>query len=168
MIRPIATSLPGMIRDEKITVSPAASLSSWLPDGDPAERGARLALPAGGDDQQLLARQAHRLVEPHRLGEIAQVAGRLGHPENPLERAAGDAYSTAGLGRDPADGLQPGGVGREGRDQHPPLGLGDLLGHALVDALLGPRGGVLEDVGGIAHQRQHALIADPGQHLRAR
>ena len=32
MIRPIATSLPGMIRDEKMTVSPSPSLSSWLPD----------------------------------------------------------------------------------------------------------------------------------------
>ena len=35
--------------------------------GDPAERRARFALPAGGDDQHLVARQAHRFVETNRL-----------------------------------------------------------------------------------------------------
>ena len=31
MMRPIATSLPGMIRDEKMTVSPSLSLRSCVP-----------------------------------------------------------------------------------------------------------------------------------------
>ena len=53
MMRPIATSLPGMIRDEKITVSPSPSFSSCVPPSDAPERGARLALPAGRDDQHL-------------------------------------------------------------------------------------------------------------------
>ena len=168
MIRPIATSLPGMIRDEKITVSPSVSLSSWLPDGDPAERRARLALAAGGDDQHILARQAHRLVERDRRGEIAQIAGRLGDAQDPVERAAGDAHPPPGLDRDLADGLQPRGVGREGRDQHPPLRRLDLRAQPGVDAFLRSRRLGLEHVGRIAHQGEHALVADPRQHLGAR
>ena len=56
-----------------------------IAERDPAERGARLALPAGGDDQHFAARQAHRLVEADRLGEIAQIAGRLRDPEDAVE-----------------------------------------------------------------------------------
>ena len=55
MIRPIATSLPGMIRDEKMTRVAFAELELVRARGDAAERGARLALPAGGDDQHLAA-----------------------------------------------------------------------------------------------------------------
>ena len=57
---------------------------------------------------------------------------------------------------DPADGLQPRGVRREGRDQHPALGLGDLGEQPGVDAFLGARRLVLEDIGRIAHEREHA------------
>ena len=103
MIRPIATSLPGMIRDEKMTVSPSPSLSSWLPEGDAAERRARLALPAGGDDQHLIARQAHRFVEADRRREILEIARRLGDAQDAVERAAGDAHLAPGLDRDPPD-----------------------------------------------------------------
>ena len=40
-----------------------------LAEGDPGERRARLALAAGGDDHDLVARQAHRLIEVDRLLE---------------------------------------------------------------------------------------------------
>ena len=156
MIRPIATSLPGMIRDEKMTVSPSTSLSSCVPGGDAAKRGARLALPAGGDDQHLLARQAHRFVERNRRREILQIAGRLGDAQDAVERAPGDAHLAAGLAADPADGLEPRGIGRKGGDEHAALGLGDLGEQPGVDAFLRTRRLVLEDVGGIAHQREHA------------
>ena len=53
MIRPIATSLPGMIRDEKITVSSSVKLELVRARGNAAKRSARLALPARRDDQQL-------------------------------------------------------------------------------------------------------------------
>ena len=58
---------------------------------------------------------------------------------------------------DAADRLQPRRVGGEGRDQHAALGLGDLGEQAGMDAFLGARRLVLEDVGRIAHQREDAL-----------
>ena len=57
-------------------------------DGDAAERRARLALPAGRDDQHFLRGQPHRFVEADRRREILQIAGRLGDPQDPVERAA--------------------------------------------------------------------------------
>ena len=73
-----------------------------------------------------------------------------------------------GLARDPADRLQPRGVGGEGRDEHAALGLRHLREQPGMDALLGSGRLVLEDVGGIAHEREHALVADLRQHLGAR
>ena len=143
-----------MIRDEKIT--------------DAAERGARLTLPAGGDDQHLVPRQAHRFVEADRRRKIAQVTGRLGDPQDPIERAAGNAHLALRFQRDPADRLQARRVRREGRHQHPPLGLRDLREEPFVNALLGARRRILEDVRRIAHQREHAFVPDLRQHLRAR
>ncbi len=68
--RPIAISLPGIWRLENSTTSPSVRLDRVLLLGHARERRARLALPAGGDDQHLAARQAHRRVEIDRLGEI--------------------------------------------------------------------------------------------------
>ena len=94
---------------------------------DPRQRRARLALPAGGDDHHLVARQAHRLVEADGLGEIEQIAGGLGDAQDAVERAAGDAHLAPGLDRDLAERLQPRGVGGEGGDQHAALGGLDRL-----------------------------------------
>ena len=59
MILPTAFSLPGMVRDEKITVSPAFNSARRMVVGsDARERRARLALAAGGEGQNPLARQA--------------------------------------------------------------------------------------------------------------
>ena len=165
MIRPIATSLPGMIRDEKMTVSPSLELQLVCAAGDTAERRAGLALTARRDDQHFLLRQPHRLVEADRRREVLQIARRLRDAEDAVERAAGDADLAPGLARDAADRLQPRGIGREGRDQHPPLGLGDLRQQPGMDAFLGAGRLVLEDVGRIAYQREHAAVANGGQYV---
>ena len=62
-----------------------------------------------------------------------------------------------------ADRLQARGVGGEGGDEHAALGLRRPARAARVDARLGAGGCVLEHVGGIADQREHALVADLGQ-----
>ena len=80
-MRPIATSLPGICFDEKMTRSPSPSLMMWLSAGDPAERGIGLALPAGGDDHHLARRQAHRRLVIDRVGKVLEVTGRLGDPQ---------------------------------------------------------------------------------------
>ena len=123
-MRPIATSLPGICLDEKITVSPASSLIGCVPVGDARQRRARLALPAGRDDQHLVARQPHRGVGIDRVGEIrADSRVALRDLEDAVERAPGDAQLAPGLARDLAQRLQPRRVRREGGDQHAPLRL---------------------------------------------
>ena len=134
-----------------------------LAEGDPGERGAALALAAGGDDHDVARRQLHRRVEVDRLGEIGQIADALGDPEDPVERAAGDADPAAGVVGDMAEGLQAGGVGREGGDEHPPLRLADDPVEALAHRRFGAGRQLLEDVGRIADQSEHALVADRAQ-----
>jgi hypothetical protein len=96
-----------------------------LAEGDPGERGAALALAAGGDDHDVARRKLHRRVEVDRLGEVGQIADALGDPQDTVERAAGDADPPAGIGGDVAEGPEAGRVGGEGGDQHPPLRLAD-------------------------------------------
>ncbi len=48
-----------------------------LAEGDAGERGAGLALPAGGDDHHLAAGQSHRLVEIDHFREISEIADAL-------------------------------------------------------------------------------------------
>ena len=105
MIRPMAISLPGICFDEKITVSPSASLSSWLPKAIRPSAARGSPCPPVAMISTSLARQAHRLVEADRLGEIEQIAGRLGDLEDAVEGAAGDAHLAPGFDRDPADRL---------------------------------------------------------------
>gem|GEM_PF-6332979 len=62
-----------------------------------------------------------------------------------------------------AERLEAGGVGSEGGDQHPALLPLDHVVEAFADSELGPRGGLLEDVGRIADQSEHAGIADRAQ-----
>ena len=69
------------------------------------------------------------------------------------------------FGRHPADGLQPGGIRCEGRHQDAALGLHRLRQKAFVDALLRTRRPLLEHVGGIAHEREHARVADLRQDI---
>jgi hypothetical protein len=80
MIRPIATSLPGICFDEKTTVG-----------GHARERGARFALPARGDHHHLVARQPHRLVEIDRRREVLEITNRARDAEDAVERAARNA-----------------------------------------------------------------------------
>ena len=51
----------------------------------PAQCRTRLALPAGGEDQHLSARQAHRCVEIDRRREILKIAIVLRHLDDPVQ-----------------------------------------------------------------------------------
>ena len=62
------------------------------------------------EEADFAARQAHRLVEVDRCGEVLEIAGRLGNAQDPFERTAGDAHLAPGLAGNAADGLQPCGV----------------------------------------------------------
>ena len=95
--------------------------------GDAREGSTRLALPAGGDNQHLAARQVHCRFEIHGIGKVFEVAAGLGRLDDPVERAPGDAeLAIARLG-DSTQRLQPRHVRGESSDKHPPaLVLGDF------------------------------------------
>ena len=135
------------------------------PPGNPAERGAGLALPAGRDDQDIALGQPHRFVEPHDLGEIEQIARGLGDLQNPVEASPRHAHGAPGFGGNPPDRGEPRRIRREGRHQHAALGLADFGGEPGGDAFFAARRGLLKDIGRIAHQREDALVADLGQRL---
>ena len=53
--------------------------------GDTRQGGARFALPAGGHDQHLAARQVHRLLHADDFGHGFQVSAGLGDADDPVE-----------------------------------------------------------------------------------
>jgi hypothetical protein len=138
-----------------------------LIEGDPGERGTRLPLPARGDDHHLAPGQTHGLVKIDRLREISEIAHALRNAEDAIETAPGDADAAAGVLRDVAQSLQPRRVGGEGGDEHTAVGRLDHCVEALADAEFRARRRVLEDVGRIAGQSEHAGVADRAQ-LRLR
>ena len=134
--------------------------------GDAGERGARFALSAGSEDQHLSARQAHRGVEIDHRRKVLQVTVGLCHLDDPLQRAARHAQRAAGFLGDMAERLQPGDVGSERGDEHPAaFPAAHFLEQPLIDHALRAGGRGIEDVGRIAHQGEHALIADFDQFL---
>src|SRR3546814_16162564 len=50
-------------------------------------RGTRLALPAGRDHHDLVARQSHRLIEIDRRRKVLEIADRARDAEDAVERA---------------------------------------------------------------------------------
>ena len=151
-----------------MTVSPLSSLIGCVPSATARQRGAWLALPAGGDDQDLVLGQPHRRFGIDGVGEIGEIARRLRDLQDPVQRAPGDAQLAPRLARDLAQRVQATGVRGEGRDQHAPLGLGHRLGEAAANARLRTRRLGVEHVGRIAHEHVDALVADRGQRLRRR
>ena len=65
--RPTSFSLPGMVREEKITWSPLSSVTvGMLRLGDAGKRGARLPLRPGAQRQHTIARQALIGIKPRK------------------------------------------------------------------------------------------------------
>ena len=129
-----------------------------------AQRGARLALPTGGDDQHLTARQAHRGLEADRGREVLKIAIVLRHLDNPVERTAGDTELPPRHNRDFAEGLQAGDIAGEGGHDHPlALVARDFFHQRTMDGAFRARGVRIEHIGRIAHQCEHAFIADFAQ-----
>ena len=128
------------------------------------QRSARLALPAGGEDQNLATRQSHGSLEVHQIGEIAQIAAAFGGSDDPVERPARNAQPPLGRVRDFAQRLQPGDVGSESGDQHAlAFVLGNFGQQSIAHHAFGARCLGIEDIGRIADQCQHAFIADCGE-----
>ncbi len=127
--------------------------------GDARQRRARLALAAGAQQQQLVGRHALGLAFVDQGLDVGQESHRAGGRGHAMHRAADQAHlAPVGLAR--ADGgVHARHVGGEARDRDLALQRADQPVHGHAD--LGFRAGAAidEDVGGITHHRQHALVA---------
>ena len=161
MTRPTAFSLPGMAREEKITRSPLPSATSGCSScGDARQCGARLALAAGAQRQHLVRRQV--------------AVGRQ-RRETPARRRSSQSRAQPGR-RDPWPGRSPPPRGRQRAPHRPPRAMRptweanvvtatragadeDQLGKRLCHLRFRGRAAVADRIGGIADERQHALVA---------
>ena len=124
------------------------------------ERRARLALAAGGERQYLVARQALERVHAQERRHAVEHPALAGDSDDALDRPPKNADlpsgGEAGLGRR----AKAGDVGSEGGHDHPALRLADEPGKRLGDVALRRALAFAQDVGRIADERQHALVAE--------
>ncbi len=127
MSRETARSLPGMTRAESTTVSPGpAARFAVLAEADHRERGERLALAAGDEDQRALAGVVavqHVRVEPRAIGEPQEpeVDRHLGVVDH---AAAEERHRASVPSRDVGHALHPRDRGGEAGDQDAARGCG--------------------------------------------
>ena len=158
-----------MIRDEKMTVSPSASLSSCVPEAIRPSAARGSPCPPVAMISSSLLRQPHRLVEADRRREVAADSRSPG-------RRAGSARANARRCTPCVRfrvATRPIVCSRAAFEAKVvtstrPVGLIVCASKPFVNALLGARRPLLEDVGRIAHQREHACVADLRQRLGAR
>ena len=122
-MRPTAFSLPGMVREEKMTRSPLSSdMSRMLVCGDARHGGARLALAAGRQAHDLVALQIGELLLVEVVEILRQIAGFDAHLDRAVQRAAGDDEAAAGGARRIRDRFHAPDVGGERGDDDAVLG----------------------------------------------
>ena len=89
MTRPTAFSLPGMVREEKITRSPRRERDlGMLVLGDARERRARLALAAGAERHDLVGRQIAVGIHRPEILHAVEIAGLARDLHDALHGAA--------------------------------------------------------------------------------
>ena len=135
-----------------------------LGKGHAVQGGHGLALAAGGDDDHLVARQLVELLDiHHHVVRDIHIAQHLGHAQDVLHAAPGDADLAAVLHRHVDDLLQAVDVGGEGGDDDALVAALEELVEARADLALGVGVAGLFHIGGVAHQRENALVAQLAQ-----
>src|SRR5438477_9141704 len=128
--------------------------------GDASERGARLALAASADHQDLVARHVARFVfgqEPRHIGKIAGLARRLVHaPQRAPDQSDVAVVDARGLG----DRLQPRDIRGKTSDGDSPVVTADQVGQGLAQFAFRAGAAGLQRVCRVADDREHALVAD--------
>ena len=167
MIAPTAFSLPGMAREEKITRSPLESaISGMLVLGDAGERGAGLALRAGEKRHDLVARHIAEGVRPSgtpaclrdsRIRFATSTTRSMARPTTTTSRPHSRAASATERMRATFDAK---------------VVIATRCGASLISSASFARDigfararSVAHHVGGIADQRQHALVAESAEGL---
>ena len=130
---------------------------------DASERGARLALAASADHQDLVARHVARFVfgqEPRHIGKIAGLARRLVHaPQRAPDQGDVAVVDARGLG----DRLQPRDIRGKTSDGDSPVVTADQVGQGLAQFAFRAGAAGLQRVCRVADDREHALVADLAQ-----
>ena len=131
--------------------------------GDARQRRARLALAAGAQRQHLVGRQIAVAVHAAEILHTVEIAGLARHLGDALHGAADqNHFATYGARRlgNGADAADMGGKGGDGNSCR--RGANEFGQRARHIGFPG-RAAVADRVGGIADERQHALVAERGQ-----
>ena len=128
--------------------------------GHAGQRGARLALAAGGEREDLVARQAIECVHAEEGRHAVEHAEFPRHRDDALHRAAENADLPPGGDAGLGGGAQAGDVRGESGDDHPALRRGDQFGERRRDVALGRAFALAQHVGRVADQRQDAFVAE--------
>ncbi len=131
--------------------------------GDAVERGALLALAAGAQKHDLVARQVAELVLVVMLEALRQVAGLARDLDHAVERTARDDQVTPGGARRLTHHLDARDVGGERGDRDAVLGVFDDLGDRFRHVALGRRVALAKRIGGIDDERIDAFVAELGK-----
>ena len=122
--------------------------------------GSRFALAAGGQDHGLLARQAGEPVRGQESRYPVEIAAFARNADHPVHGTTDDDNLPPCLHGGFRHGPQPRHVRREGRDRDAARSLRDQPVQRGRDLGLRRAFAVAQDVGGIAHHGEHALVAE--------
>ncbi len=123
------------------------------------QRRQRLALAAGADDHQVLARDIAVILFGDELRQAVHVAELASDIDDALQRAAEHQALPSGIARRPGDRDDAPDIGGKGGDRDAALGLLDDALEALAHRHFRWRFPFPQSIGGIADQRQNALVA---------
>ena len=133
-------------------------------DGDPRQRGLRLSLRAGADDDDVLRREvADVAVANLHAGRDPQVAKPLGNLRVLDHAPSGKSHAAVELSRQIDDDLHPVEAGREHRHDDSPVGAGEHLLETVDDVPFRTADAFALDVGAVAEQDQHPGRAQLGE-----
>ncbi len=130
-------------------------------EGDAGERGARLALAAGEQHDDLVARQIGVGVLGEERRHVVEHAEFAGDIDDPAHGAADDDDVAAGRAGGKGDRAQTPDVGgKRGEGDAPAAGRADDLGELARDFGLARAAAFAHGIGRVRHQRQNAFLAD--------
>ena len=131
--------------------------------GHPRQRRARLALASRRQRQHFVARQPLERVGAEERRQAVEIAAFAGDRDDALHRPPHHQHLPPGRQPRLRRGAQPRDVGGEGGDDDAGFRLGDELAQRARDVGLRRALALAHDIGGIADQREHALVAERAQ-----
>ena len=130
---------------------------------DARHRRARLALRAGDQRHHLVARQAVIDIGGEKIRHAVKIAAVARHVDDARHRPAGDDDLASALCRRQRHGAHARHVRGEGGDGDAAACAGNQIFQIMRHITLGGTDAIAQNVGGVADQRQHALVTQCAQ-----